>query len=283
MTQVTKIVHTRAGKIATLDMGIGAPSLLLIHGNSGSKDTFDGLILELSAKHRVVALDLSGHGQSDDAALPSRDYTTQGYAHCVGEVVDALALKKVVVVGFSLGGFIGLELASRSPEVIGLMIFGAPPFAKSAESINAAFAPGPGLELSGKEIFSPADVESYVRMHGLGHDVNPAKLYASIRRCDGRARSTFVAGLLEPDAPDLRWLAENCPVPIAMAIGENDDIVKAEYFESVNYRDLWQGRVHRVPRSAHAPQMSNPGAVKDLVLSFAGSLVPQDGPQTLLV
>jgi pimeloyl-ACP methyl ester carboxylesterase len=265
-------IKTQAGHIAILERGQGTPTVLLIHGNSGTKDTFEEQLHELSSRHKVVAIDLSGHGESDNAVNPDRDYTIRGYARTVAEVVNTLGLNDIVIVGTSLGGFIGLEYASWGESVVGLMIVGAPPFSKSLESIGAAFLPGPGLELSGKQDLSADDVDSFVGMHSLGSGVDPDVFRAAIERTHGLARSTMVASLLAPDASDFRHLAESCPVPMAVAVGQADVAVSETFIAAAPYRNLWRERVHIIPRSGHAPHLSNPAAFNHLVLSFADSL-----------
>jgi pimeloyl-ACP methyl ester carboxylesterase len=266
-------IPTRAGKIAVVDRGTETPTLLLIHGNSGSKQTFEAQLTDFSVTNRVVALDLAGHGESEDSHRPSRDYTIPGHANYLNEVIDALGLSEVVVVGLSLGGFVALDLASKAAQVIGVFIVGTPPFARTAESLGAAFRPGPAIELSGKENFSEADVETYLHMHGLDSSIDPSSLRAAIRRCDGRSRSTFVGALLDSDAPDFRELAENSRVPIAVAVGENDTVVNADYFNTLHFRSFWRGRVHRIPESSHSPQLTNAVAFNELVRSFAQEVV----------
>lgn len=269
---VSTRIQTRAGKIAALEQGTATPSILLIHGNSGTKTLFADQLRALSSTHHVAALDLTGHGESDDAIDPGRDYTVHGYAEVVSEVASALGLKDIVVVGVSLGGFVALDYASWAPDVTGIMIVGSPPFAKSVDSIGAAFQPGPGLELSGKRALSADDIETFIAMHRLGSGVDPSILRAAIERTHGLARTTVIATLLTPDAPDFRHLAQTCPVPVAVAVGDADETVSAEYIASVPYRDLWGGRIHLIPQSGHAPYLSNPAAFNDLVLSFAQSV-----------
>src|ERR1700722_17218549 len=62
-------VETVAGKISVWDSQTkSVSSLILIHGNSACKEVFTPLYHSLSDEHRVVAIDLPGHGESDDAA-----------------------------------------------------------------------------------------------------------------------------------------------------------------------------------------------------------------------
>jgi pimeloyl-ACP methyl ester carboxylesterase len=64
--------------------------------------------------HRVVSVDLRGHGKSD---APHQDYTMASFADDLAWLCDKLALERPVMVGHSMGGNIILELAARHPEV----------------------------------------------------------------------------------------------------------------------------------------------------------------------
>ena len=67
----------------------------------------------------VVALDLSGHGLSDK---PREPYTMQRFADDVAFVCGHLGVKKVVVIGHSMGGVVAFDLASRHPELVSALI-----------------------------------------------------------------------------------------------------------------------------------------------------------------
>jgi pimeloyl-ACP methyl ester carboxylesterase len=91
----------------------GAPPLVLVHGvgcdHSFMAPQFDAF----AGAHRVVAVDLRGHGRSDK---PQQDYTIPAFADDLAWVLRELALERPVVVGHSMGGAIGLELAAEQPE-----------------------------------------------------------------------------------------------------------------------------------------------------------------------
>jgi len=76
----------------------------------------------LADSARVLAIDLPGHGESDDAPVPS----LAAYADVTARVVDALAAWPVIAVGHSLGGAVAVELAARrAADVCGLVLLSA--------------------------------------------------------------------------------------------------------------------------------------------------------------
>ena len=121
-------LSTSHGSIVVEETGRGDLPVLLIHGNSLSREVFrKQLGGALPGKYRLVALDLPGHGDSSDAPNPSRTYTRSGLADAAIEVLGLLGLREVVVVGWSLGGHIALEVASRFFGIKGLLISGLRP------------------------------------------------------------------------------------------------------------------------------------------------------------
>jgi pimeloyl-ACP methyl ester carboxylesterase len=254
--------------ISVIDAGAGDPAVLLLHGNSGHKAVFAQQVAALASQFRVVAPDLLGHGQSDDAADPARNYTLGGHAQYLAELVAAIGIGPVVVVGTSLGGHIALELVELLPEARGLMLVGAPPFAKNIESIGGAWQAGPGTELSGKAEFSETDVEAFVTAHAVDDPELVAGLREAIRRADGRSRATVAGALLAEQAADQRELVRTCGVPIAVVNGGEDSAVNLAFVEAAPYRQLWRGRPFRIAGAGHMPQGSHPQAFNELLTAF---------------
>lgn len=102
--------------------GEGEP-LLLLHGNSGSIESFIYNIPELSKHFKVIAIDSRAQGRSYDS---DKEITYELMASDMSELIDKLNLGKVNVVGWSDGGNIGLELAFAHPEkLLKVVVFGA--------------------------------------------------------------------------------------------------------------------------------------------------------------
>jgi pimeloyl-ACP methyl ester carboxylesterase len=100
--------------------GKGDPALVFVHCGGCNRGFWDGQMAYFAAKHRVVALDLAGHGQSGGGR---KDWTMAAFGQDVVAVVEALGLKRVVLIGHSLGGPAVLEAARRVPgRVAGLVL-----------------------------------------------------------------------------------------------------------------------------------------------------------------
>lgn len=100
--------------------GKGDPALVFVHCGGCERSFWDGQVAHFAAKHRVVALDLAGHGQS---GAGRKDWTMPAFGDDVVSVVEALGLKRVVLIGHSLGGPVVLEAARRIPgRVAGIVL-----------------------------------------------------------------------------------------------------------------------------------------------------------------
>jgi pimeloyl-ACP methyl ester carboxylesterase len=109
-----KFVTTKTGRIHYTDVGRGPPILLMHGSGSGLADWQEGAIQALAKHHRVIALDYFGNGYSERNAN-----FTYGYDLWVGEAVellDALKVERVTVIGHSVGGVLACILAVDHPD-----------------------------------------------------------------------------------------------------------------------------------------------------------------------
>jgi pimeloyl-ACP methyl ester carboxylesterase len=93
--------------------GSGDPALVFVHGWTGSSHSWDAQMDHFSKTHRVVAIDLAGHGASGGNR---QDFTVQAFAADVATVVNYLGLEDVILVGHSLGGPV---IAAAAPLLTG--------------------------------------------------------------------------------------------------------------------------------------------------------------------
>ena len=97
------------------ETGSGAPPLLLIHGWTHDHSYLRPQFEYFGRRHRVVAVDLRGHGESDK---PEQDYSIPGFADDLAWLIYELGLHRPIVVGHSMGGAIALDLAGRYSELV---------------------------------------------------------------------------------------------------------------------------------------------------------------------
>jgi pimeloyl-ACP methyl ester carboxylesterase len=108
--------------------GAGRP-LVLLHGGLGSGEMFGPILPTLAGKHRVILVDLQGHGRTADIDRPL-DVTLM--ADDIAALIDHLGLEKPDVVGYSLGGGVAFHVAIKYPEKVGRLVAAAANIRRSA-------------------------------------------------------------------------------------------------------------------------------------------------------
>lgn len=98
--------------------GTGRP-LILLHGGLGSGEMFGPVLAELTERHRVIAVDLQGHGRTADIDRP---IDVRLMADDIAALIDHLELDKPDVVGYSMGGGVALQTAVKYPEKVGRVV-----------------------------------------------------------------------------------------------------------------------------------------------------------------
>ncbi len=125
-----KIIRFRNGKISFSDEGKGRV-VVLIHGFLGSKEIWSSVHPSLSKNYRVIAIDLPGHGASDCFGYV---HSMELMAKAIKEILTQLKLKKVTLIGHSMGGYVALAFAELFPDhVRGVCLFHSSSFSDTEE------------------------------------------------------------------------------------------------------------------------------------------------------
>lgn len=96
------------------EYGRGAP-VLLVHGLGSSCQDWEYQIPALAAQYRVIVVDVRGHGRSDK---PRERYSMPGFSADIEALLEHLQLGPVHLVGLSMGGMIGFQLAVDQPQLL---------------------------------------------------------------------------------------------------------------------------------------------------------------------
>ena len=111
-----EILALSGGEVQAIDRGPrGATPIVLIHCFTCSINWWDGMIPLLARDHRVVAVDLLGHGGSEK---PRSGYSIANQADLVAQALGRLGVRGAEVVGHSLGGPVTVALAEQSPGLV---------------------------------------------------------------------------------------------------------------------------------------------------------------------
>jgi pimeloyl-ACP methyl ester carboxylesterase len=107
-----KQVKSDGVEIAFEDRGHGEPALVLIHPAFSNRSHFTHLVSHLSERHRVIALDLRGHGES---GVPQDGFRIADFAQDVLAVCREARVERAVLCGHSMGGAVALTAAALAP------------------------------------------------------------------------------------------------------------------------------------------------------------------------
>jgi 2-hydroxymuconate-semialdehyde hydrolase len=118
----TRFVSTRSGRVHVLDVGEADEVILLLHGTGRSvADWQEGLAERLAQTHRVIGIDYYGHGLSDRGHRWR--YGISLWAQQAVDVLDALEIERVTVVGHSVGGCVAAIFTADHPERVDRAVF----------------------------------------------------------------------------------------------------------------------------------------------------------------
>src|SRR5438876_3009723 len=113
-TSVSTVANVNGIQLGYQVLGTGSP-LVLLHGGFGSVEMFGPNVELLAAGRRVVGVDLQSHGRSPATDRPMRFETM---ADDVADLIRGLGFEQAAIMGFSLGGAVGLRTAIQHPEVV---------------------------------------------------------------------------------------------------------------------------------------------------------------------
>lgn len=265
-----RILKLSGGEMQVVEHGLrNAPPIVLLHCFTCAINWWDGMIPRLDRDHRVVAVDLRGHGGSEK---PASGYSIPDQADLVAQALARLRVSGAEVVGHSLGGGVAVALAERSPELVdrvviidtgpthekgdlGLLakaVF-VPVIGEALWRIKPDFATRKGLEVA----FAPGfDVpDKFVE------DVN-GMTYSAYNRS---ARDS--EDYSKEEALDQRMKESGKPLLVIM--GAEEQIIEEPAARLAEYRAGVPGaQTKLIQGSGHSPNVEKPAETAALVLAF---------------
>jgi pimeloyl-ACP methyl ester carboxylesterase len=260
------MVETRHGKIAVADTGGDKPALLLIHGNSSAKEVFAQQFQTFRERYRVISFDLPGHGVSDNGD-PEKDYSVEAFVDVAEDVLKALGAENPHVFGWSLGGYIAIELAARGYPIRALSISGTPPLRVVPEDVGRAYDATSHFVLASKTFLSPAEKRDFAISTTGPRAPDTIHLHRAVNRTDGRARAYTLGKLQIVDWPRQMRFLRHAGAPLAILNGSNDPFLNHAYFRELNL-EQWMGAPDDIPDGRHAPFLLKPTVFNEKLSAF---------------
>jgi pimeloyl-ACP methyl ester carboxylesterase len=249
-----------------LDWGTpGLPPVVFLHGGGLNAHTWDLVCASLRPERHCLALDQRGHGESEWS--PEMDYSTDSHVGDLGAFVDALGLRRFVLVGMSLGGVNALAWAGRHSErLAGLVIVDVGPEIRSDGVRKIAAFTSEATPLDSVEHFVERALAFNPRRN---RELLRRSLLHNLRRMpDGRFMWKYDQrhrGKVDPAAyarrREVLWSAVDAvQCPALVVRGAQSDVFHDEDAERLAGR-FQRGRWVRIDGAGHTVQGDNPAGL----------------------
>jgi len=267
-----------------VDIGSGPP-VIFIHGLSGCWQNWLEQIPLFARDHRVIAVDLPGFGHSD---MPVEPISISGYADAIDELMEKLDIDAARIVGNSMGGFIGAEMAIEHPARIERLVLVAAA-GLSIESIRTERTKGVRHRAENLIFFSLAHVVSRSHQVALRPRLRAALLMtvaAHPARLPGPLAAQQVLGSGKPGFSDaleamcrypLRDRLEKIACPTLILWGDKDILVPvkdASVFEEL----IPDSRKIIYTDTGHVSMMERPARFNSDVKAFLDEAAAEQQP-----
>lgn len=256
----------RTDRLAMFVVESGAgPPVVLIHGLGWDSSLWYPTMSRLASRHRVIAADTRGHGESDK---PDGPYTIAGFAADWAALLDRLQVKEACIVGLSQGGMVAQALALMRPDMVSRLVLVAtacrshPAARDNMEARIAALAdagPEAAAQVAAESIFSPA-----------WRAANPVELSRFVAwRCLAPAAPLTAAMRAVYDF-DLSADLPSIQVPTLILSGSADPLTRPEAMQEI--AALIPGaELHLIAGAGHIIPVETPGAFAESLDRFLRS------------
>ena len=250
------------------DMGEGSP-VLLIHGTGAATHSWRGLLPILAKRHRVIAIDLPGHGFTQSPA-PQR-LSLPGMAADISQLLKTLNLAPQIVVGHSAGAAIAARMCLDkriSPDLLVSLNGAFLPFAGVAGHLFSPLAKLLSLNPVVPRLFawqagSAGAVERLLRDTGSTIDADGVALYRRLVQSPphvAAALRMMANWQLEPLVRDLPMLAAK----LVLVTAENDLTISPDVASKVHAL-IRDSKIARLPKLGHLAHEERPDVIAELI------------------
>jgi len=250
-------------KISYSDTGKGS-AVVLLHGFLENQTMWQNLVPELSKKHRVITIDLLGHGESGCLGYL---HTMEENAFAVRAVLSELRIRKAIFVGHSMGGYVALAFAELYSAIVkGLVLLNSTSKADSEErktnrdrAIKAVKKDYAGfVRLSIANLFNPDNRER------LANEIEKIKLEALKTPLQGIVASLEGMKIRK----DREVLLHSATYPILLILGKKDPVLN--YEDSLKQIEKTNAKLTVFPDGHMSPVENREELLKVLLDFFKG-------------
>jgi pimeloyl-ACP methyl ester carboxylesterase len=247
-------------KISFTDQGKGT-AVVLLHGFLENKTMWDKYVSALSKNQRIITIDLLGHGETECLGYV---HTMEDQADIIFAVLISLRIRKIVLVGHSMGGYVALAFAELYPDnVKGLFLLNSTSRADSDErkinrdrAIKAVKQNYTNfVRISITNLFSEDNREVFAK------EIEKVKLEALKTPLQGIVASLEGMKIRK----DREVLLHFAPYPIQLVLGEKDGVLI--YLETIDQIEGTKVELTTFP-DGHMSHIENEKELKIVLLEF---------------
>jgi abhydrolase domain-containing protein 6 len=259
-----RVVQVGDHRIVYSEGGQGEP-VVLLHGFGASADSWNRFAKQLTRRYQVIAPDQPGWGASTRIESASYGYPAQ--VERLHQFLSALGLKRVHLVGHSMGGFIASAYAARYPDEVITLGLIAPhgmtepepselfrDVAKGDNWLVATTRPEFDRLLNkvfAKRPYAPKAVLNYLGDHAIRNSAQSAKIFAE----------------MQTNNPPLADRLANVTAPTWIVWGDQDRVLHVSSADLFR-QGIRNSEVMIIPGSGHMPLVENAGACAKAWLTF---------------
>jgi pimeloyl-ACP methyl ester carboxylesterase len=265
-----KTITLHGDRVAYRDEGAGEV-LLLVHGMGGSSNTWSGVIPLLAKKYRVIAPDLLGHGESDK---PRGDYSVGAFAVLLRDLLDALDVTRVTVIGHSLGGGIAMQFAHQHRQYCErIVLISSGGFGGDVGRVLRLLSL-PGSELVLPVLMSRPALLAGNALRALMGSSNRFHAHPSLSNRDHR--QAFLRTLRSvvdfhgQAVSALNRLCFSAVLPALIISGDQDGVIPVEHARAA-HQTMPNSRLHIIRGVNHHPPTERPEDVAHLIDDFVAT------------
>ncbi|MBA3898718.1 MAG: alpha/beta fold hydrolase [Bacteroidetes bacterium] len=245
-----------------------APSIIFIHGFPFNKSIWDAQAEALKDNYRVITYDIRGHGES---SVGMEIFTIELFVKDLIALMDILKIKKTIICGLSMGGYIALNAIENYPERFEALIL--------SDTQSIADTP----EVKEKRM----NAVDAIRKHGVEKFANESikNLFSSESFKTKTAEIAAVKAMILSTAEQVLYFTllaltnrkgtsgnlPNIKVPVLIMVGEEDKITppaQARYMHEKTNDSV----LATISQSAHIPNLENTPAFNEPLIEFLNSI-----------
>ncbi len=251
--------------LAYSDNGHGPP-MVFLHAFPLNRTMWEPQVAGLAHRHRVITIDLRGHGESD---APLWRYTLDGFAGDIKGLLDHLGIARATFVGLSMGGYILFALYRMYPALFhALALADTRATADTPDARAARFSMAQVAYRRGASAIADLMLPKLLSPRSLEHR---ADVRDRVRAIIAGNQVSGIAGdlMAMEERPDSTPLLPRIHVPTLALVGDDDLASPPDEVEDMARRI--PGAVFvRIPQAGHLSNMENPDAFNAALLSFCG-------------